>query len=246
MTQGILYGIGVGPGDPDFITLKAVNILSQVDMVFAASSKKNSHSLAAKIAKPHLKASVPIQMLPFPMTRDKSVMEAAWQDNARTVIKVLEQGKNAAFITLGDCMTYSTYGYVLKHIQKLAPHIKIRSIPGITSYQAAAARINTPLVEGEESMLLVSGVTGGDKFRQISDHADNVVFLKAYKNAADIAKALDEAGMADKSVGIVKCGLEGEQIIRNMNVFQEKKPDYWTLIISKKSGHCVENQKKTK
>lgn len=245
MTQGILYGIGVGPGDPDFITLKAVKILSQVDMVFAASAAKNSHSLAAKIAKPHLKASVPIQMLPFPMTRNRQAMEAAWQDNARTVIKVLEQGKNAAFITLGDCMTYSTYGYVLKHIQKLAPHIEICSIPGITSYQAAAARINTPLVEGEESMVLVSGVMGGDKFRQISNHADNVIFLKAYKNAADIAKALDEAGMADKSVGIVKCGLEGEQIIRNMNVFQEKKPDYWTLIISKKSGHCVENEKKT-
>jgi len=246
MTQGILYGIGVGPGDPDFITLKAVNILSQVDMVFAASSKKNSHSLAADIAKPHLKASVPIQILPFPMTRDKSVMEAAWQDNARTVIKVLEQGQNAAFITLGDCMTYSTYGYVLKQIQKLAPHLEIRSIPGITSYQAAAARINTPLVEGEESMVLVSGVMGGDRFRQISGHADNVVFLKAYKNAADIATALDEAGIADKSVGIVKCGLEGEQIISNVTVFQEKKPDYWTLIISKKSGHCVENQKKTK
>lgn len=241
MTQGILYGIGVGPGDPDFITLKAVKILSTVDMVFAASSAKNSHSQAVEIVKPHLKASVPIQMIPFPMTRSRQTMEGAWQENARTVIKVLEQGKNAAFITLGDCMTYSTYGYMLKHIRKLAPHIEICSIPGITSYQAAAARINTPLVEGEQSLVLVSGVTGGDKFREISDYADNVVFLKAYKNTGDIAKALDEAGMRDKSVGIVKCGLEGEQLIRNINVFQEKKPDYWTLIISKKSGHCVES-----
>ena len=240
MTQGILYGIGVGPGDPDFITLKAVKILSTVDIVFAASSAKNSHSQAVEIVKPHLKASVPIQMIPFPMTRSRQTMETAWQDNAGIMIKVLEQGKNIAFITLGDCMTYSTYGYVLKQIHKLAPHIEICSIPGITSYQAAAARINTPLVEGEQSLVLVSGVTGGGKFREISDHADNVVFLKAYKNAGDIAKALDEAGMADKSVGIVKCGLEGEQIIRNINVFQKKKPDYWTLIISKKSGHCIE------
>jgi precorrin-2/cobalt-factor-2 C20-methyltransferase len=241
MTQGILYGIGVGPGDPDFITLKAVEILATVDMVFAASSTKNAHSLAAEIAKPHLRASVPIQRLPFPMTRDKQAKEAAWQDNAETVIRALEQGKNVAFITLGDCMTYSTYGYLLQYIRKLAPHIEICSIPGITSYQAAAARINTPLVEGEESMILLSGVTGGDKFRQISDHADNVVFLKAYKNADDIATALDEAGMVEDSVGIVKCGLEGEQIIRNVNAFQEKTPDYWTLIISKKSGHCVES-----
>nr|WP_319392333.1 precorrin-2 C(20)-methyltransferase [uncultured Desulfobacter sp.] len=241
MTLGILYGIGVGPGDPDFITLKAVDILNTVDMVFAASSTKNSHSLAAEIAKPHLKASVPIQRLPFPMIRDKQAKESAWQDNAETVIRELEQGKNVAFITLGDCMTYSTYGYLIKYIKRLAPHIEICSIPGITSYQAAAARINTPLVEGEESMTLLSGVMGGDKFRQISDHADNVIFLKAYKNAGDIAKALDEAGMADKSVGIVKCGLEDEQIVTNVNTFAEKKPDYWTLIISKKSGHCVES-----
>lgn len=245
MTRGILYGIGVGPGDPDFITLKAVKILSEVDMVFAASAAKNAYSLAADIARPHLKASAAIQMISFPMTRNKQVMEAAWQDNARTVINVLEQGKNAAFITLGDCLTYSTYGYLLKSVRKLAPHIEICSIPGITSYQAAAARINTPLVEGQESMILLSGVTGGDKFRELSDRADNVVFLKAYKNAGDIVKALDEAGMADKSVGIMRCGLEGEQIITNVNEFQERKPDYWTLIISKKSGHCVESQKKT-
>ncbi len=241
MTQGILYGIGVGPGDPNFITLKAVEILKQVDMVFAASSAKNPHSLAAEIAKPHLKASVPIQIMPFPMTRNKQTMEAAWQDNAETVIKVLAQGKNAAFITLGDCMTYSTYGYLLKSIRKLAPDTEICSIPGITSYQAAAARINTPLVEGEESMTLLSGVMGGDKFRKISDRTDNVVFLKAYKNAGDIVKALDEAGMADKSVGIVKCGLQGEQIRRDVNVFQQKKNNYWTLIISKKNGHYVES-----
>nr|WP_319490449.1 precorrin-2 C(20)-methyltransferase [uncultured Desulfobacter sp.] len=241
MNQGILYGIGVGPGDPDFITLKAVEILKKVDMVFAASSTKNSHSLAAQIAKPHLRASVPIQRLPFPMTRDKQAKEAAWQDNAETVIRELEQSKHVAFITLGDCMTYSTYGYLIKYIKRLAPHIEICSIPGITSYQAAAARINTPLVEGEESMVLFSGVMGGDKFRQISDHADNVIFLKAYKNAGDIAKALDEAGRAGKSVGIVKCGLEDEQIVSDVNTFAGKKPDYWTLIISKKNGHCVES-----
>ncbi|WP_462268903.1 precorrin-2 C(20)-methyltransferase [Desulfobacter sp.] len=241
MIPGILYGIGVGPGDPDFITLKAVKTLKQVDMVFAASSAKNSHSQAAEIAKPHLKASVPIQILPFPMTRNRQTMEAAWQDNAETVIQKLAQGKNAAFITLGDCMTYATYGYLLRSIRKLAPHIEICSIPGITSYQAAAARINTPLVEGEESLTLVSGVTGGDKFREISDHADNVVFLKAYKNAGDIVTALDEAGMAEKSVGIVKCGLDGEQIVRNVRVFQEKTSEYWTLIISKKSGQGLES-----
>ncbi|ACL02153.1 precorrin-2 C20-methyltransferase [Desulfatibacillum aliphaticivorans] len=243
MNPGTLYGIGVGPGDPDLITLKAARILGQVDVVFAASSTKNSHSQAVEIAKPHLKESVPIRMIPFPMTKNKDAMEKAWEKNAQDIIDVLEDGKSAAFITLGDCMTYSTFGYVLQNIQRLAPHIAVVSVPGITSYQAAASRLNTPLVEGEESLTLLSGVNGGGRFREISDHADNVVFLKAYKNAGDIAQALGEGGMDGNSVGVVKCGLEDEQIITDINVFREKAPNYWTLIISKKSKNFVAQKK---
>ena len=243
MNPGTLYGIGVGPGDPDLITLKAARILGKVDVVFAASSSRNSHSQAVEIAKPHLKESVPLRMISFPMTKDQETMEKAWEKNALEIIATLEQGQDAAFLTLGDCMTYSTFGYVLRNIQRLAPQIPIVSIPGITSYQAAASRINTPLVEGEESLTLLSGVHGGGRFRKISQQAENVVFLKAYRNAGDIVQALGEAGMAI-SIGIVKCGLEGEQIIHDVNVFREKTPDYWTLIISKKSAKSVTETKK--
>jgi precorrin-2/cobalt-factor-2 C20-methyltransferase len=239
MNTGILYGIGVGPGDPDLITLKAARILNTVDVVFAASSTKNAHSQAVEIARPHLRESVPVRMIPFPMTRDKDDMESAWEKNAMEIIATLEKGLNAVFLTLGDCLTYSTFGYVLKNIQRLAPHITVYSIPGITSYQAAASRLNTPLVEGEESLILLSGVYGGDRFRTLSRNADNVVFMKAYKNTKDIADALDESCMGFSSVGIVRCGLDGEQVIRDMNVFKDKKPDYWTLIISKKDKNLV-------
>jgi precorrin-2/cobalt-factor-2 C20-methyltransferase len=136
-------------------------------------------------------------------------------------------------------MTYSTFGYIIRNIQRLAPHITIYSIPGITSYQAAASRLNTPLVEGEESLILLSGVHGGDRFRKLSQNADNVVFLKAYKNVKDVADALESSDMGFNSVGIVRCGLDGEQIIRDMNLFTNKKPDYWTLIISKKDKNRV-------
>lgn len=239
MDSGTLYGIGVGPGDPDLITLKAARVLGKADVIFAASSTKNTHSQAVEIARPHLRDSVQMRMMPFPMTKDMETMESAWEKNALEIIATLGKGLDAVFLTLGDCMTYSTFGYVLRNIQRLAPHITVCSIPGITSYQAAASRLNTPLVEGEESLILLSGVYGGDRFRKISRNADNVVFLKAYKNTKDIAEALDESGMGFCSVGIVKCGLDDEQIIRDMNVFKDKKPDYWTLIISKKDKNLV-------
>ncbi len=236
MKSGTLYGIGVGPGDPDMITLKAIAVLGKVDVVFAASSSKNKHSLAVDIARPHLGKDAPVRMLSFPMTKDKDSLSEAWKENARSIIAVLEQGKDAAFLTLGDCMTYSTFGYIVNHMKAMAPHLEIVSIPGITSYQAAAARLNTPLVEGEESLMVLSGVHGGGHLRKFSHKPDNVVFMKAYKNAGDIAQALDEAGMDKSSKGVIKCGLPDEQVVTDINEFKKMPPDYWTLIIAKKNS----------
>ncbi len=233
---GMLYGIGVGPGDPELIPLKSVKILGCADVVFTASSTKNSYSLAVSIAKRHIPETTPVITLSFPMTKDKAEMQTAWRNHAYTIIEQIELGKNAAFLTLGDPMTYSTYGYILKNVQRYAPHIRIETIPGITSYQAAAARLNMPLVEGEESLLITSGVKGGDKFRRMSDKAENVVFMKAYRNIKDISSALEESGLLEHSVGVSNCCLPDEKIIRDIRELENRPPDYWTLIIAKQKG----------
>ena len=234
-TTGTLYGIGVGPGDPELITLKSVNILKQVDIVFAASSTKNKHSLAVNIVKPHIPETTQVKLIPFPMTKDTDEARKAWLENAKIIINDLEQGKDAAFVTLGDSLTYSTFGYILKNIRLLAPEIHIESIPGITSYQAAASRMNLPLVEGEESLMIMSGVNGGSRLRNINQQPENIVFLKAYKNVDDIIDALKESDLIQNSVGITSCGLENEKIVTDINQFINMPPDYWTLIIAKKN-----------
>ncbi len=231
---GILYGIGVGPGDPELLPVKSANILKQVDIVYAASSTKNDYSLAVSIAKQYIPASTEIKMLQFPMTTDKSRTSAAWRENACTVIDALESGKSAAFLTLGDSMTYSTYGYILRNVQELAPHITLKTVPGITSYQAAAASLNTPLVEGEESLLLVSGVHGGKHIRHLNGKPENVVILKAYRNVEDITAEIEKNPSYTSCVGIKKCGLPEEEIIRDLQQLKTMPPDYWTLIIAKK------------
>lgn len=232
---GTLYGIGVGPGDPELLTVKSARILSEVDVVFAAASTKNDYSLAVNIAGPHIPESVPIRMLQFPMTKDKSEARRAWRANAETIIAELEQGKNAAFLTLGDPMTYSTYGYILKNIQEIAPNIPITTVPGITSYQAAAACINTPLVEGEESLLVVSGVNGGDRLRQMTVTPENVVFMKAYRNIRDINAALESTSGFTRCVGVSNCSLPDQKIYPDTREFNDRAPEYWTLIIAKQN-----------
>jgi len=234
--QGTLYGIGVGPGDPELMTIKAVKILAHVDVVFTASSAKNSFSLAVDIARPHLPETVDVRHLSFPMTQDKEHLKSAWRENSLEILAVLEQGKDAAFLTLGDPMTYSTFGYILQDIQELRPDLPIVTIPGITSYQAAAARMNVPLVEAEESLLLTSGAYGGGNVRKFSDCAENVVLLKAYKNVKDITRALEESDMITNSRAIKKCGRDGEEIIKDIRTLVDREPDYWTLILAKQGG----------
>jgi len=236
--KGTLYGIGVGPGDPDLIPLKAVKILSAVDMVFAAASTKNSHSQAVQIARAHIPAATPVRLLAFPMVKDRAAKQACWDAHARTIISELERGRDVAFLTLGDSMTYATYGYVLKAVQKLAPHLEAVTIPGITSYQAAAALVNQPLVEGEESLLVLSGAEGGDNFRRFMECAENVVVLKAYKNTADITAALQEADRLQSSVAVVNVGRDNEAVIRDVRQLEQRPPGYWTLVIAKKNGQA--------
>ncbi len=232
MNTGTLYGIGVGPGDPELIPVKSVRILKQVDRIFTAASSKNDYSLAVDIARSYIPDGTVVEKLDFPMSKDRTLLEDAWRLNARRIVQVLDDGLDAAFLTLGDPLTYSTFGYVLRHLESGWPHLTVRTVPGITSYQAAAAAINRPLVEGEESLMIMSGVNGGERFGRMPDKPDTVVFLKAYRNVAGICQALEASRMLDGSVAVANCSREDEKVFRNLKRLAREQPNYWTLIIA--------------
>jgi precorrin-2/cobalt-factor-2 C20-methyltransferase len=231
--KGTLYGIGVGPGDPELITLKALKILEKRPHIFAAASSKNTYSLALDIIHSHLNGA-PVEQLPFPMTRDQRVLQEAWEKCARRVLEVLDQGSDAAFITLGDPLTFSTFGYLLKTIKGLDPTVRIITIPGITSYHAAAALTQTPLGEGEESFLVVSGALGAAKLREAVDKTDTVVLLKTYRHADDILAALEELNLTDRVVLVSRCGLDGETVVQDVASLKGRPLPYLSMIIVRK------------
>ena len=232
---GTLYGIGVGPGDPELITLKAVNILKRVAVVFAAASTKNNYSVAMEIVSPHLQEDVPVEHLGFPMSLDRKELARAWKDNALKVLKILKQGKDAAFVTLGDPLIYSTFGYLMQTIKGIEPDISVQAIPGITSFQAGAASAGMVLTEGEESLTLFSGALGADKLRQTIGHTDNMVMLKVYRNYKEIMDTLDQLDLIDKSVLISRCGLDGEEVIKDIQSRSDTAPPYLSLLLIKKN-----------
>ncbi|MFH2058860.1 MAG: precorrin-2 C(20)-methyltransferase [Pseudomonadota bacterium] len=230
---GKLYGVGVGPGDPELITVKAVRVIKEADIIFTAASSKNTYSLAVEIASPYIAKSAHIEKLSFPMTKDIKEVETAWIENARQIASVLKEGKTAVFLTLGDPTTYSTFGYILKKMKCIMPEADIETIPGITSFHAASARLNRILVEGEETLLITSGAFGGEPLRR-TNGVDNVVIVKAYKNIEDINKALKETGLNKDCVAISNCSRDNEEIINDIDALEQRAPDYWTLILASK------------
>jgi len=232
---GTLYGIGVGPGDPELITLKALKVLHRVPHIFAACSTKNSYSLALSIVRCHLNGAG-IEHLPFPMSKDPEVLASAWEQNARRVLEVLATGSDAAFVTLGDPLTYSTFGYLLKTLKRLDPGVGIVTIPGITSYSAAAALTHIPLTEGEESFYLVSGALGAAQLRGVIDKSDNIVILKTYRYFDEIFQVLEDMDLLDRTTCISRCGLEGETIIENLRDLKGRELPYLSMVIIKKKG----------
>ena len=233
---GTLYGIGVGPGDPELLTLKAARILRGVEHIFAAASSKNDYSLALDIVRDHLQPGIPVDYLAFPMTFNRDSLENAWQANCEKVVEVLRQGKQAAFLTLGDPMTFSTFIYLVRKIRQQLPDVPVETIPGITSFQAAAARANVPLTEGEETVTLISGAKGGERLKEAIAFSDNVILLKTYKQFPQILSQIEDLGLQDHCCFVSRCGMEGETVERDFNQLTQLQPHYLSLMIVKKRG----------
>ena len=230
---GVLYGVGVGPGASDLLTLRAVNALGKVDVILAAASPKNDYSAALETARPHLRADARMLRLEFPMTRDRAVLRDAWRVAAEKTQQVLEGGENAAFLTIGDPLVYSTFGYLMQTLRERAPHLPIEIIPGITSIQAAAARAGVILCENGETLRIIPGINSRDELEKALDGADTAVILKAYRNLPAIADALRATGRLDSCILASHVEQPAEKLRRGLDP-EEGTPPYMSLIISRK------------
>lgn len=232
----ILYGVGVGPGDPELVTVKAVNILKKVDVVFAASHRKTKRSLALEIIGRYLEPHTRIKHLYFAMEKDRDICRQLYEKNSQLIARELKPNQEGAFITLGDPMLYSTYIYILRYLQAHNPEITIKTIPGISSITAASALVNIPLAEGNESLTVMPGTNGICHLKELSRQRDNIIILKTYKDFRRIYRELKENDLLEKSFYVSRCGLTEESVIKNMGSINN--PDsfqstYLSMIIVK-------------
>ncbi|MDR0576543.1 MAG: precorrin-2 C(20)-methyltransferase [Candidatus Accumulibacter sp.] len=228
---GIFYGVGVGPGDPELMTLKARRVLNQAAVVVAPESAPGRGSLAADIARVHLDDPGKIAPLTFPMTYDRDALDAAWQANLDAVLTHLESG-DVAFVTLGDPMLYSTCVHLMRHLR--SRDVRIETVPGVPAFCAAAARLNRAVAGENETVAIIPAAYRQPRLAALLAAVDNVVVMKPSRGYAALAGALGEHGFLENAVMVSNCGHATERIHGDLRAVDPGAVEYLSIILASK------------
>ena len=229
--QGKLYGVGVGPGDPELLTLKALRLIKENEVI-AVPGKDIRASVAYQIVKGAYedldkKTLIPVAM---PMTKDPQVLKANHDKAADQVEDYLRKGKNVVFLTLGDTTVYSTYLYVHKRILERGYGAEI--VSGITSFCAVAARLNMGLVEADQPLHVIPATYKAQEMDEILKLPGTKVLMKTGKKMKQVKESIEKSGQ--KAVMIENCGMPSEKIYRSAEEIPEDS-GYYSLIIVKEN-----------
>jgi precorrin-2/cobalt-factor-2 C20-methyltransferase len=234
--RGRLYGIGAGPGAADLLTLRAVRLLGEVPVVFVPRGDTGDTSIALGIIRPFISDGQEVRELTAPMTRDRQARDRAWDEAAVQVLAVLDSGRDAAFLTLGDSTLYSTFFYLLEALQRQQPDLEVETVPGITSFSAAASLLGRALTIGQDGLAVVSATRGVDYLRQVLSSFENVVLLKVAPVMAEVQALLAELGRQGDAAYVCRCGMDGQIIQDPLGGVGELPTDYYSLILVRHGG----------
>lgn len=231
-----LYGLGIGPGAPDLLTLRAVNLLRRVPVVVGPRPRNGEDSLAARIAKPHLSAASRLEELTFPMVRDPDALRSAWTAAARQILTWLESG-DVAFLTLGDASLYSTWTYLRAAILELFPAQIVETVPGITSFSACAARTGRPLAEGDQALVVVPWAADADRpwLEEALRDGASAAFLKVADRLPGLDAFLRRAGRTSSVLGS-RVTLPDESIHEGWQEDPSRSSGYLAVALSAPEG----------
>lgn len=227
--KGKLYGIGVGPGDPELLTLKAKRLIEECDIVAVPVKKEGEYSVALNIAKGAVKIpEEKIQEIVFTMAKDKTKREACRQAAAEEIMKLLDEGKSIAMLALGDIGIYSTYAYVHKRLLKEGYDVEM--VSGIPSFCAGASKAGISIVEGNEGFGVIPSLKGIDQVEKTLGVFDNLVIMKVGSHVKEVYDLLVERGMENNTLIISNVGMDGEYV---GPLIPDREYGYFTTMIIK-------------
>jgi precorrin-2/cobalt-factor-2 C20-methyltransferase len=234
-TTGRLYGVGIGPGNPELITLRAHRVLSQVKVIFVPKKSEQSDSIAESIINSLTpKINPKIKGLVLPMLRDKEQLKKYWEKAAETIWHHLKNGEDCAFVNIGDPLLYGTFVHILQTLRKKHNEVVVEVVPGISSINAAAANAVVPLASDDERIAIISGNRDESFIKDTLKNFDTIVFMKINNIFDKLLVILEELNLMDKCVYLSKCTTEDEEIVYDMSTLKGGKIDYFSLLIVRK------------
>lgn len=231
---GTLYGLSLGPGDPDLMTRRAWHLLNSPAHWTYPVRKKNGESYALAIA---LRADIKLPEnhtpLHFPMTYDSGILARYWLEAAQTVLTRLQQGEDVLFLVEGDASTYSTFGHLQRSVLALEPTAPIEIIAGVSSYHAAVARWGESLADVDDTVAIIPAGYGIEQIERLLLDFDTLVLLKVKPLLDDIIDLLRRRDLLEHSCFIEKSGAPEERVIHDVASLYRQKVNYLSLLIIK-------------
>jgi precorrin-2/cobalt-factor-2 C20-methyltransferase len=233
VTYGTLYGVGVGPGAPDLLTLRAVRTLESADVLALPRSSDYGASMAWKIVKPIIgeRDGQERLFLTFPMSKDPDRLRPAWDKAMDAIGERLARGQSVAFVTEGDASLYSTFIYLRREAPRRWPGVRIEVVPGVSSIAAVPAVTGIPIADGQECVAIVPANYGAADLARVFAVFDTTILMKIGSEMPRVIEALERAGLADKAVYVSKATMKEERIVRDVRQVREEHGDCFAMIV---------------
>jgi precorrin-2/cobalt-factor-2 C20-methyltransferase len=232
----VVYAVGVGPGDPELLTRKAERILRSVDVICAPTGAAEAGSYALSIVEGFIdrgRQEVLVQL--FPMLKDQRGLDPYWEEAADQVAQRVAQGKDVAFITIGDPFLYSTYLYIHRILQAKYPEIEIQVVPGISSILAASAASGLPLGLAAERIAILPATFENEELKRTLEEFDTVVLMKVSRVFDRVYQVLKELGREKGGVFVRRIGSQEEEVHYDLEALIGQKLDYLSMLIVRKN-----------
>ena len=222
--------MGLGPGDPELVSLKAARVLSEVPVIFVPKGGRESRALS--IVKGVVGEEKEIVELSFPMLEED---EGRWEEAASAIWGRLSRGEDCAFAVEGDPLLYSTFVPLIAFFQRRFPQVKIKVISGITSLSAAAASIPLPLARKEERLAILPAIYEKDDLEEILKKFDTVAFFKVHRSLERILNLLERIGFSGSCFLVEEATTKEEKVIGDIEEMKKARPGYFSLLLVKRS-----------
>ncbi|WP_394236647.1 precorrin-2 C(20)-methyltransferase [Niallia oryzisoli] len=231
---GTLYGLGVGPGDPELITVKAFRVIQESPVIAYPRKRKGSKSYAHRIVEVYIRPEEKEMLgLVFPMTKDQTILDREWNLMVDEVWQRLKEGKDVAFVTEGDPLLYSTFIHMMKLMKELHPEVEIKSVPGISSFNGSASRLGIALADGDDQVAIVPARDDYAAMKKAIEEHDAVVFIKVAKVMDLMITVLKDLNLLDRASVVTKVTSE-EEVIWKVSELGDVELEYLTLMVVRK------------